>query len=228
VDIRVESVSKTYRLGDGEVRAVRDVSLDLPAGEFLSLSGPSGAGKSTLLGLIGGLERPDEGHVWAGESDLAALGSEDLAMYRRHSVGFVFQAFRLLPALTAFENVMMPLVPLPAPEGEKRDKVMAALERANIAHRADHLPGELSGGEQQRVAIARAIVNEPDLVLADEPTGELDRDNGRRIMELLRDLNSDGTTTVLLASHDPEVVEAARRIVKLVDGHIQPDDTKDG
>ncbi len=223
--IRVESASKTYRLGDGEVRAIREVSLELPPGDFTALSGPSGAGKSTLLGLIGGLERPDEGHVWAGDRDLAVLGSEELAMYRRHSVGFVFQAFQLLPALTALENVMVPLVPLPGAESAKRDKVMAALERVNIAHRADHLPGELSGGEQQRVAIARAIVNEPDLVIADEPTGELDRDNGRRIMALLGELNSDGTTSILLASHDPDVVSAARRIVKLVDGQIQSEDT---
>jgi putative ABC transport system ATP-binding protein len=228
VDIRVESVSKTYRLGDGEVRAIRDVSLELPSGDFTALSGPSGAGKSTLLGLIGGLERPDEGHVWAGDNDLAVLGSEELAMYRRHSVGFVFQAFRLLPALTALENVMLPLVPLPGAQSTKRDKVMAALERVNIAHRAEHLPGELSGGEQQRVAIARAIVNEPDLVIADEPTGELDRDNGRRIMALLGELNGDGKTSVLLASHDPDVVSAARRTVTLVDGQIQAEDSEEG
>ncbi len=228
MEIRLESVHKTYRLGDNQVRAIRDVSLDLPPGDFVALSGPSGAGKSTLLGLIGGLERPDEGHVWAGDRDLATLGSEDLAMYRRHNVGFVFQAFRLLPALTAFENVMMPVVPLAGSDREKRDKARAAMERTNIDHRADHLPGELSGGEQQRVAIARAIVNGPDLIIADEPTGELDRDNGQRIMELLHALNSNGETTVLLASHDPEAVSAAERIVTLVDGQIETEQTEEG
>jgi len=228
LDIRIDSVSKTYRLGDGQVHAVRDASLELPAGGFVALSGPSGGGKSTLLGLIGGLERPDAGHIWAGDRDLTTLGSEDLAMYRRHSVGFVFQAFRLLPALTAFENVMMPLVPLAHSDEDKRRKAVAALERTNIAHRGDHLPGELSGGEQQRVAIARAIVNEPGLIIADEPTGELDSENGQRIMALLRELNSDGATTILLASHDTEVVSAANRVLSMVDGQIQSAETKEG
>jgi len=228
LDIRVDSVSKTYRLGTAEVQAVRDLTMALPGGDFVCLAGPSGAGKSTLLNLIGGLEKPDQGHVSAGDKDLTSLDSEGLAMYRRHSVGFVFQAFRLLPALTAFENVVMPLVPMAGSEKEKREKAMASLERVNIAHRAQHLPGELSGGEQQRVAVARAIVNHPDLIIADEPTGELDRANGQRIMELLRELNQQGSATVLLASHDPDVVAAARRVVTMVDGQIASEETKEG
>jgi putative ABC transport system ATP-binding protein len=227
LQIRTESVSKSYRLGTVEVHAVNGVTLDLAGGEFVCLSGPSGSGKSTLLNLIGGLEKPDEGRVIAGDDDLTTLSSEDLAMYRRHSVGFIFQAFRLLPALTAYENVMMPLVPVPGSDQEKRAKVEAALERVNINHRAQHLPGELSGGEQQRVAIARAIVNSPTIIIADEPTGELDRVNGQRIMELLRELNQQGSATVLMASHDPDVVAAARRIVTLVDGQIASDETKE-
>jgi len=228
LDIRVDSVSKTYRLGAAEVQAVRELTMALPAGDFVCLAGPSGAGKSTLLNLIGGLEKPDQGRVLAGDKDLTSLNSEGLAMYRRHSVGFVFQAFRLLPALTAFENVVMPLVPMVGSEKEKREKATAALERVNIAHRAQHLPGELSGGEQQRVAVARAIVNNPDLIIADEPTGELDRANGQRIMQLLRELNQQGLATVLLASHDPEVIAAARRVVTMVDGQIASEETKEG
>ena len=225
--IKLDSVSKTYALGEMTVDAIRDVTLDLPAGDFVALSGPSGAGKSTLLGLIGGLEQPDAGQVLADEQDLADLSSSDLAMYRRHSVGFIFQAFRLLPAMTAFENIMMPLVPLKGGADGKAEKVTAALEKVNIAHRAGHLPGELSGGEQQRVAIARAIVNEPGIIIADEPTGELDSENGRLIMDLLRGLNVDEEATVLMASHDPEVVDAARRVVRIVDGQVESDRTKE-
>jgi len=225
--IKLDSVSKTYALGEMNVQAIRDITLDLPAGDLVALSGPSGAGKSTLLGLIGGLEKPDAGQVLADGQDLAGLGSSELAMYRRHSVGFIFQAFRLLPAMTAFENVMMPLVPLRGGADGKTEKVTAALEKVNIAHRAGHLPGELSGGEQQRVAIARAIVNEPGIIIADEPTGELDSENGRLIMDLLRGLNADEEATVLLASHDPEVVEAARRVVRIVDGQVESDRTKE-
>ena len=228
MDIRVEGVSKSFRLGATQVQALSDVSLLLAAGDFVSLSGPSGAGKSTLLGIVGGLEKPDQGKVYAGEQDLTALDSEGLAMYRRHSVGFIFQAFRLLPALTAYENVMVPLVPLDETDEAKRKQVAEALDRVNIAHRAAHLPGELSGGEQQRVAVARAIVNAPDVVLADEPTGELDRQNGELIMELLCRLNQDDTTTIVVASHDPEVVQAARRTLKMQDGRIVSEDHQEG
>jgi putative ABC transport system ATP-binding protein len=227
LEIRAEHVSKSYRLGQVEVEAIRDVSLVLPAGDFVALSGPSGAGKSTLLGIVGGLERPDEGKVFAGDQDLTALDSEGLAMYRRHSVGFIFQSFRLLPALTALENAMIPLVPLAESDEAKRKKTEEALARVNIAHRANHLPGELSGGEQQRVAIARAIVNQPDVILADEPTGELDRKNGELIMALLCDLNENGSATIVVASHDPDVVGAARRQVKLEDGRIIAEETQE-
>jgi ABC-type lipoprotein export system ATPase subunit len=227
LDIRIEHVAKSYRLGKVDVVALRDVNLELPAGDFVSLSGPSGAGKSTLLGIVGGLERPDAGRVLAGDQDLTALDSEGLAMYRRHSVGFIFQSFRLLPALTALENVMIPLVPLAESDEAKQKQVVEALDRVNIAHRANHLPGELSGGEQQRVAIARAIVNEPDVILADEPTGELDRKNGELIMQLLRDLNESGSATIIIASHDPEVFGAARRQVKLEDGRVVAETTQE-
>ena len=226
--IRIDHVAKSYRLGQVAVAALQDVSLDLPAGEFVSLSGPSGAGKSTLLGIIGGLEKPDAGKVLAGDQDLTALDSEGLAMYRRHSVGFIFQSFRLLPALTALENVMIPLVPLVESDEAKQQQVIEALDRVNIAHRANHLPGELSGGEQQRVAIARAIVNGPDVILADEPTGELDRKNGELIMQLLRDLNESGSATIVVASHDPDVVGAARRQVQMEDGLIVSEQTQEG
>jgi putative ABC transport system ATP-binding protein len=228
LDIRVEHVAKSYRLGQVDVAALQDVSLELAAGDFVSLSGPSGAGKSTLLGIIGGLEKPDAGRLLAGDQDLTALDSEGLAMYRRHSVGFIFQSFRLLPALTALENVMIPLVPLAESDEAKQNQVADALARVNVAHRANHLPGELSGGEQQRVAIARAIVNAPDVILADEPTGELDRRNGELIMQLLRELNESGSATIVVASHDPEVVGAARRQVQLEDGRVIAETTQEG
>jgi len=227
LDIRVDHVAKSYKLGQVEVNALQDVDLTLASGDFASIAGPSGAGKSTLLGIIGGLEKPDRGRVLAGDQDLTALDSEGLAMYRRHSVGFIFQSFRLLPALTAFENVMIPLVPLAETDAAKQKQVAEALDRVNIAHRANHLPGELSGGEQQRVAIARAIVNRPGLILADEPTGELDRRNGELIMQLLRDLNESGSATIVVASHDPDVVGAARRQLVMEDGRIIGQETQE-
>jgi len=227
LDIRVDHVAKSYKLGQVEVNALQDVDLTLASGDFASIAGPSGAGKSTLLGIIGGLEKPDRGRVLAGDQDLTALDSEGLAMYRRHSVGFIFQSFRLLPALTAFENVMIPLVPLAETDAAKQKQVAEALDRVNIAHRANHLPGELSGGEQQRVAIARAIVNRPGLILADEPTGELDRRNGELIMQLLRDLNESGSATIVVAIHDPDVVGAARRQLVMEDGRIIGQETQE-
>jgi putative ABC transport system ATP-binding protein len=223
MDIHIESVSKRYWRSDGTVEALREVSVHLPGGELAALVGASGAGKSTLLSLIGGLDRADEGRVLVDGEDLGQMDSGTLADYRRRRVGFVFQSFRLMPALTVFENVMLPLVPMHLSGEEKMARAAQAMQVAHIAHRADHLPGELSGGEQQRAAIARAVVNEPELIIADEPTGELDSENARLVLELLEDFRSRDGRTVLLATHDREVATVASRIISVQDGRIIDD-----
>lgn len=217
--ITVEGLSRTYHRPGSDLGALVDVSFTVPRGQLVGIMGHSGAGKSTLLNIIGGLDRPSSGAVSVGGVDLAALDEEALAIYRRNSVGFVFQDAKLVPALTVFENVMLPLVPIPGSDEEKSAKVEAALAETNIGHRASHLPGELSGGEQQRAAVARAIVNDPELLLADEPTGELDRHNADRILELLVRLNREGRT-VLVASHDESTIAVADRVLCLEEGRL--------
>lgn len=209
--------AKTPQPQEGMLQALAEVSFSIRLGEFVGLSGPSGAGKSTLLNILGGLDRPTCGQVIVGGKDLNTLDDTELALYRRQTVGFVFQAANLLPALTVFENVMLPLVPIRMGEDEKIARVESALDEANIAHRASHLPGELSGGEQQRAAVARAVVNDPQLILADEPTGELDAANAARILELLKRLNNEGRT-VIIASHDAASIEITDRVLRLEEG----------
>jgi putative ABC transport system ATP-binding protein len=215
-------LSKVYMAGTREVMALSEVSFELPRGALVGLSGPSGSGKSTLLNVLGGLDRPTSGSVTVDGQALAGLSDDDLTLYRRNTVGFVFQAANLVPALTVTENVMLTLIPLRLSEAEKEERVQAALEQVNIAHRADHLPGELSGGEQQRTAVARAIVNQPTLILADEPTGELDADNAARIMELLTGFTDQGRT-IVVASHDPDVIGVMDRVLRLENGALLDD-----
>jgi putative ABC transport system ATP-binding protein len=217
--ITVSQVTRSYARAHGNVKALAEVSFSIPQGQLVGLVGHSGAGKSTLLNIMGGLDRPTSGRVVIGGTDLGLLDSEKLALYRRETVGFVFQASRLTPALTVFENVMLPLVPVALAEEQKTVRVEKALDEANIAHRASHLPGELSGGEQQRAAVARAIVNDPQLILADEPTGELDADNSSRIMEILLRLHNEGRT-VIVASHDPGTIDVTERVIRLSDGTL--------
>ena len=223
MEIHVRELRKTFTRGADQIGALRGISFGVTPGEFIALSGPSGSGKSTLLHVLGGLEGADGGQVLVDDQDIAGLDSEGLAMYRRHRVGFVFQAFHLMPALTAAENVMLPMVPLAGAEEAKRARAEAAMDAVNIRHRAHHLPGELSGGEQQRVAVARAIVNQPELLLADEPTGELDHDNGQLILGLLENLSRTDGRIVILASHDPEVTGRTRRVIRLRDGELLED-----
>lgn len=223
--IRVEHVTKIYERESGRVCALRGVSFTVGRGELVGLMGPSGSGKSTLLNLLGGLDRPTEGRVIVEATDIAKLSSDALALYRRDRIGFVFQSSYLIGALTVYENVALPLVPLPISEEEKKQRVERALEECNIAHRAGHLPGELSGGEQQRAAVARALVNDPELVLADEPTGELDPENADRIMELLTQIGG-GRRTVVIASHDEDVLGRLPRILKLREGELEADETR--
>ncbi len=223
--ISVEGVTKIYQRPDGPVYALRDVTFTIGHQELVGLMGPSGSGKSTLLNLLGGLDKPTEGRVVVEATDITKLSSDALALYRRDKVGFVFQDARLIPALTVYENVMLPLVPIAMPETEKAERVEQALNRCNIAHRAHHLPGELSGGEQQRAAVARAIVNDPEIVLADEPTGELDPENSKRIIELLVQLREDGRT-VIVASHDPSALAAMPRLLRLTEGRLIEEDSQ--
>jgi len=217
--IHVHLLSKIYHRGAQEIVALSEISFTLAPGELVGLSGPSGAGKSTLLNILGGLDKPSSGAVYVNDQPLHTLHEEELTLYRRHTVGFVFQAAHLIPALTVRENVMLPLVPLALPLPEKEARVRWALEQANIAHRAEHLPGELSGGEQQRAAVARAIVNQPALILADEPTGELDMENATRIMEILAGFAQQGCT-VVVASHDPDVIAITDRVLRLENGML--------
>ena len=219
--INASLITKRFERPDGPVMALSEVSLCVERGEFIGISGPSGAGKSTLFNIISGLDRASSGDLSVDDTELTKLSTDKLALVRREKIGFVFQSSALLSALTVFENVMLPLIPVRLPETDKRARVERALEAVNIAHRASHRPSELSGGEQQRTAIARAVVNDPELILADEPTADLDVDNAGNIIELLEQLNAQGKT-ILLTSHDASTVGAAKRILRMEAGQIVP------
>jgi putative ABC transport system ATP-binding protein len=219
--VRAVGLTRRYKMGDAYVDALRGVDLTLARGEFAALVGPSGSGKSTVLNLIGGLDRPTSGEVWINGTELGSGDERTLTLHRRQHVGFVFQTFNLLPRLTAEENVALPLMFSGVPEGERRSRARALLERVSLGARLDHRPTQLSGGEQQRVAIARALVGQPALLLADEPTGNLDTVTGGEIMTLLKDLNQERGLTLLVVTHDPEVAAFADRVVKLRDGQVE-------
>ncbi len=221
--IEVRDLKKDYHLGDEIVHALAGVSLDLPKGEFAAFVGPSGSGKSTLLHLIGGLDTPSAGSIVVEEHDLSKATDKDLAAYRNHNIGFVFQAFHLHPTYTALENVAIPLLFSGIGKDERLDRAKKALEAVGMGYRADHRPNQLSGGERQRVSIARALVGNPRIIVADEPTGNLDTANGARIMELLGNLNKEQGITLIVATHDAELARRARRVVTLRDGLITGD-----
>ena len=215
--VAARDITRDYRTGGSLVRALRGVSVTVPAGDFLAVTGPSGSGKSTLLHLLGGVDTPTAGEVVFLGRNLARMSVEARAALRLQHVGLVFQRFHLLPMLTALENVELPLAAARVPRGERRARAAAILERVGLADRLRHRPGELSGGQCQRVAIARALANEPVLVLADEPTGELDRATSRRLLELFQSLNAEGATLVV-ATHDLELAAGAKRSIEVVDG----------
>jgi putative ABC transport system ATP-binding protein len=215
--IRLDSISKTYGRGDGTVRAVRDVSLRIEEGELMAVIGPSGSGKSTLMNILGCLDVPTSGGYWFGGEDVSRLGERRLAGVRNRRIGFVFQQFHLLSRLSAWRNVELPLLYRNA--RGRRQAAMRALEQVGLADRVDHRPTELSGGQQQRVAIARALVTDPGLILADEPTGNLDSESSREVLGVLQRLNAEGRTVVLI-THDPEVAALAPRLVRMRDGAI--------
>lgn len=221
--IRTDHVSRHYQLGATLVRAVDDVSLSIPQGEFVALLGSSGSGKSTLLNLIAGLDRPTAGAILTNERNLAEMSSNELAAYRSRTVGMVFQAFNLLPRMTLQENVELPLRLAEVDRGERGARVREAIERVHLAARFEHRPTEMSGGEQQRAAIARALVNRPAILLADEPTGNLDSATGDEIMRLLREINESGVTIVMVTHERPRAAEFADRLLQMRDGKLVAD-----
>ncbi len=219
----VKGVRKVFGTGETAVEALRGVDIVVPKGEFLAVMGPSGSGKSTLLHLVGGLDRPTEGTIEVGGQDLASLSDDELTLLRRRRIGFVFQFFNLLPILSAAENVALPLMVDGVREKQAFERAAASLERVGIAGRSAHRPTELSGGEQQRVAIARALVAEPVLILADEPTGNLDSAAGEQVLDLLRNVVDEGAQTVLMVTHDPRGAATADRMIMLKDGRVAED-----
>jgi putative ABC transport system ATP-binding protein len=219
--VEVKDVKKSYRLGKISVPALRGVSFNVDEGEFLTIFGPSGSGKSTLLHLIGGLDRPDEGEISIDGSNLLQLGDDKLAKLRLTKIGFVFQFFNLLPRITALANVELPLAIADLPEKESTERAKKMLKLVGLETRMEHRPSELSGGEQQRVAIARALINNPKIILADEPTGNLDTKIGGEIVQLMRRLNREEGQTFVVITHDAAVAENADRIIYLKDGLIE-------
>ncbi len=220
--IEARNLTKTYKMGEIEVRALRGVSFNIQRGEVVSIMGPSGSGKSTMMNTLGCLDRPTSGeYILDGES-VAQMNDDQLASIRNRKVGFVFQSFNLLSRLTALGNVELPLRYAGITEGRK-ERAKAALEAVGLKDRMNHRPYELSGGQQQRVAVARALVNNPAIIMADEPTGNLDSKVGREIMNLLLSLNKDFGTTLIIVTHDPKIAEQTQRIIRLRDGEIDPD-----
>ena len=219
--IQIENVSKVYRVGEVETRALNDVSLSMAEGEFTALVGPSGSGKTTLLQLIGCLDKPDRGVVKIKGEDVTRLNANQRADLRRKEIGFIFQFFALVPVLSAYENVELPLLLSNGKAKDRHERVMELLKAVGLADRAKHRPAQMSGGEQQRVAIARALAPHPLMVLADEPTANLDTENGKQAMEIMQRLNEQTGTAFIFATHDPRVVAYAKRVIRLRDGRIE-------
>jgi len=219
--VRAVSLTRTFQVGETRVEALRGINLEIPRGQFVALVGPSGSGKSTFLNLVGGLDRPTDGELWIDGVELGASKEKVLTEHRRQRVGFVFQSFNLLPRLTALENVALPLIFTGVAEGKRLARARELLAQVGLGDRIDHRPTQLSGGEQQRVAIARALVGQPAIILADEPTGNLDSVTGQEIMALLRKLNRDQGVTLLLVTHDPEAAAFAGRVIRMRDGRIE-------
>ncbi|AAM25827.1 ABC transporter ATP-binding protein [Caldanaerobacter subterraneus] len=223
--IRLKNVVKIYKVGEAEIRALNSVSLEIKKGEYVSIVGPSGSGKTTLFNVIGGLEPVDEGEIWVDDKPVHKLKEEELARLRREKLGFIFQDFYLLPTATALENVMMPQIGF-KPTKEIRERAKMLLEKVGLKDRLHHLPSRLSGGERQRVAIARAFVTEPEVILADEPTGNLDSENSIMVIELLEAFHREKGTTILFITHNLDLANRAKRQINIRDGKIVRDEVR--
>ncbi|MEW6202796.1 MAG: ABC transporter ATP-binding protein [bacterium] len=218
--IELKELTKIYFMGEVKVNALDDVSLTVKKGEFVSIMGPSGSGKTTLLNIIGCIDRPTSGHVMISGTDVTAMSERELDILRLHKIGFVFQRINLIPILSAAENVELPMEIAGVPPGERQKRTAELLRSVGLAHRANHRPGQMSAGEQQRVGIARAIANQPDILLADEPTGNLDSKTSLEIITLLRRLNTDYGQSIILVTHNAEIGESAHRTIHIKDGKI--------
>jgi putative ABC transport system ATP-binding protein len=222
--VRVENVTREYAVGEVKTQALRGVNLEVAQGEFTTLVGPSGSGKTTLLQLIGCLDQPTSGKVFINDQDVSRLDRNQRAEVRQRDIGFIFQFFALIPTLSAYENVEMPLLLNGTNTAERRERVMHLLEAVDLTDRAHHRPDQLSGGQQQRAAIARALATNPSLILADEPTANLDTANGQQVMDIMARLNRETGVTFVFATHDPRVIAYARRVVTLRDGLVVGDE----
>ena len=218
--VRVTGVHKYFTRGSEQIDVLQDLSMEVPEGEFLGLMGPSGSGKTTLLNLIAGLDKPSQGEVWVGGQLISDMSEGELARWRTRHVGFIFQFYHLLPVLTAYENVELPLLLLPLSAAQRRQQVTMALDLVALGDRVKHRPGQLSGGQQQRVGIARAIVTDPSLIVADEPTGDLDARSAEEILNLLGELQKSLRKTIILVTHDPRAAARAQRILYLEKGQL--------
>jgi len=218
--VEIRNLTKTFSRGSEQIRVLDNLSLEVPEGQFLALMGPSGSGKTTLLNLIAGLDSPTSGVIRVGDVDISTMSEGKLAKWRTRHVGFVFQFYHLLPVLTAYENVELPLLLLPMGASERRQRVMTALDLVGLSNRNNHRPGQLSGGQQQRVGIARAIVTDPTLIVADEPTGDLDSKSAGEILRLLMELQTGLNKTIIMVTHDPKAALAAERCLHLEKGRL--------
>ena len=218
--VRTQQVRKVYEMGDFSLQALKGVDLEVEQGEYLSIMGPSGSGKSTLFNMIGGLDKPTEGKVYIDDVDVAQLDAYELAWLRCRKIGYIFQSFNLIPVMTALENVTLPMVFAGLTSDEARDKGVDLLTKVGLGERISHKPGELSGGQQQRVAVARAFANDPAIILADEPTGNLDLTTGTEIIELLRQMNKESGVTVISATHDHKMLSVSDRVIWVRDGMV--------
>jgi putative ABC transport system ATP-binding protein len=220
MSVKLENIEKVYKLGEIPVQALSDVSLQLSKGEFVAIMGPSGSGKTTLLNLIGVLDKPTKGEIYINGKNITKLKDRELTGLRRNTVGYIFQFYNLIPVLSAFENVELPMLISGTPKKEREERAHLLLEKVGLHGREKHRPDELSGGEQQRVAIVRALANKPSVVLADEPTGDLDSKTGKDVMQALRDLSRNEGATVIVVTHDSMVANLASRIFEMKDGRI--------
>jgi putative ABC transport system ATP-binding protein len=220
MSVKVVDVRKTYKLGQNSVTALKSINIELQKGEFVAFMGPSGSGKTTLLNLIGVLDKPTSGKIYVNNIDLTTLRETELTKLRRSTIGFIFQFYNLIPVLSAFENVELPMLIAGVPTKTRQERAKQLLEMVGLGNRINHRPDELSGGEQQRVAIARALANRPTIVLADEPTGDLDSKTGKEVVKVLRDLSSQEGTTVIVVTHDPSVAALATKVFEMLDGQI--------